>query len=173
MGRQLSRGAPTYDFAKFSQKLHEIERIWTPRGGACPKFYYVDPPLTSPFWRTTNTPVLDFYWWYQRWVLKPGWIPLLVCLFACMQWIHLWCNTCWPLDSQHGSWAFLGPCNHIQALVGFEPGIKCVVAIWVMPAPQFRREFSVKNVQACSGYLYNYTIWTVYQQSRKFTVNYW
>ena len=31
-GRQLSRGAPTYDFAKFFQKLHEIERIWTPRG---------------------------------------------------------------------------------------------------------------------------------------------
>ena len=25
-------GAPTYDFAKFSQKLHEIERIWAPRG---------------------------------------------------------------------------------------------------------------------------------------------
>ena len=38
-------GAPTYDFAKFSQKLHEIERIWTLRGGARPKFYYVDPPL--------------------------------------------------------------------------------------------------------------------------------
>ena len=32
-GRQLPRGAPTYDFAKFSQKLHEIERIWTPGGG--------------------------------------------------------------------------------------------------------------------------------------------
>ena len=34
-GRQLpsgGRGAPTYVFAKFSQKLHEIERIWT-RGG--------------------------------------------------------------------------------------------------------------------------------------------
>ena len=27
-------GAPTYDFAKISQKLHEIERIWTPGGGA-------------------------------------------------------------------------------------------------------------------------------------------
>ena len=28
-------GAPTYDFAKFSRKLHEIERIWVPRvGGA-------------------------------------------------------------------------------------------------------------------------------------------
>ena len=39
-------GAPTYDFAKFSQKLHEIERIWTPGGGgASPKFYYVDLPL--------------------------------------------------------------------------------------------------------------------------------
>ena len=25
-------GAPTYDFAKFSPKLHEIERIWTPGG---------------------------------------------------------------------------------------------------------------------------------------------
>ena len=24
------QGAPTYDFAKISQKLHEIERIWTP-----------------------------------------------------------------------------------------------------------------------------------------------
>ena len=25
-------GAPTYEFVEFSQKLHEIERIWT-RGG--------------------------------------------------------------------------------------------------------------------------------------------
>ena len=32
-GRQLLRGAPTYDFAKFSQKLHEIERISAPGGG--------------------------------------------------------------------------------------------------------------------------------------------
>ena len=29
--------APTYDFAKISQKLHEIERIWTPRGGRASK----------------------------------------------------------------------------------------------------------------------------------------
>ena len=27
-------GAPTYDFAKFSQKLHEMERIWIPGGRA-------------------------------------------------------------------------------------------------------------------------------------------
>ena len=31
-GAPTLRGAPTYDFAKFSQKLHEIERIWTPGG---------------------------------------------------------------------------------------------------------------------------------------------
>ena len=35
-GANSPGGAPTYDFAKFSQKLHEIERIWTP-GGARPK----------------------------------------------------------------------------------------------------------------------------------------
>ena len=28
--------ASTYDFAKFSRKLHEIERIWVPRGVTCP-----------------------------------------------------------------------------------------------------------------------------------------
>ena len=33
-GANSPGGAPTYDFAKFSQKLHEIERIWTPGGGA-------------------------------------------------------------------------------------------------------------------------------------------
>ena len=32
-GRQLPSGAPTYDFVKISQKIHEIERIWTPGGG--------------------------------------------------------------------------------------------------------------------------------------------
>ena len=31
-------GAPTYDFAKFSRKLHEIERIWTPGGRASKNF---------------------------------------------------------------------------------------------------------------------------------------
>ena len=29
-GATLRRRAPTYDFAKFPQKLHEIERIWIP-----------------------------------------------------------------------------------------------------------------------------------------------
>ena len=44
-GRQLPRGAPTYDFATFSQKLHEIERIWTSRGGRASLTPPLDPPL--------------------------------------------------------------------------------------------------------------------------------
>ena len=32
-GAPTPGGAPTYDFAKFSQKLHEIERIWPSGGG--------------------------------------------------------------------------------------------------------------------------------------------
>ena len=39
-GRLLSMGAggaPTYDFAQFSQKLHEFERIRTPRGVRVPR----------------------------------------------------------------------------------------------------------------------------------------
>ena len=31
-GANPPSGAPTYEFAKFSRKLHEIERIWTPKG---------------------------------------------------------------------------------------------------------------------------------------------
>ena len=36
-GRQLSRGSPTYDFANFFVKPHEIERIRTPGGGGASK----------------------------------------------------------------------------------------------------------------------------------------
>ena len=44
-------GAPTlggrtkYDFTKFSQKLHLIERIWTPGGTRVPRAPPLDPPL--------------------------------------------------------------------------------------------------------------------------------
>ena len=40
-------GTPTYGFAKFSQKLYEIERIWTPGGGgAHPSRAPLGPPLS-------------------------------------------------------------------------------------------------------------------------------
>ena len=41
-GRQTLQRAPSYDFGKFSQKLHEIERIWTPKGGGGRP---LDPPM--------------------------------------------------------------------------------------------------------------------------------
>ena len=48
-GRQLSRrGAPTYHFAKFSQKLHEIERIWTPTGARASKILLCTSATTVP-----------------------------------------------------------------------------------------------------------------------------
>ena len=37
-GANSPEGAPTYNFAKISQKLHEIERIWTPRGAHIQNF---------------------------------------------------------------------------------------------------------------------------------------
>ena len=43
---EFPQGAPTYDFAKFSQKLHEIERIWVPRGGGTPHAS-LNPPLIT------------------------------------------------------------------------------------------------------------------------------
>ena len=45
-GAPTRGGAPTYDFAKFFQKLHEIERIWTHEGGA--SLAPLDPPLLVP-----------------------------------------------------------------------------------------------------------------------------
>ena len=44
VGAPTLRGELTYDFAKFSQKMHEIERNFILRG-AHPKFCCVDPPL--------------------------------------------------------------------------------------------------------------------------------
>ena len=60
-GAPTLQGAQTYNFAKFPQKLHEIERIWAPGGGgdARPKFYYVDPPLFTHCFLYLRTPDLQ------------------------------------------------------------------------------------------------------------------
>ena len=42
-GREPSRGGREH--AKFSRKLHEIERIWTPRGGRASLTPPLDPPM--------------------------------------------------------------------------------------------------------------------------------
>ena len=48
-------GTPTYDFAKFSQKLHEIERIWAPGGGRASLAPPLDPPLIGFSFQLTST----------------------------------------------------------------------------------------------------------------------
>ena len=50
-------------------------------------------------------PVLDFCW-CLLWVPKPGVGSLILwqrCIWCAFPEIHLWCNTCWSLDDQHGS----------------------------------------------------------------------
>ena len=46
-GANSRGGAPTYDFTKFSQKLHLIERIWTPQRGRASLAPPLDPPLKT------------------------------------------------------------------------------------------------------------------------------
>ena len=64
----------------------------------------------SPFCGATDTPVSDF-WWHVFWVSKPEWVlpysslaEAYMLRYMCPE-IHLWCNTCQPLGSQHGSQA--------------------------------------------------------------------
>ena len=52
------QGAPTYDFVKFSQQLHEIERIWIPKGSRIPR---VPSPTNvigwRPLWKILDPPL--------------------------------------------------------------------------------------------------------------------
>ena len=69
-----------------------------------------------PYFGLLVTSTLGFK---ARVVLSLAW------LIACMQWIpqiHLWCNTCWIFDGQHGSQAILSTNLHTctQALVELE-----------------------------------------------------
>ena len=65
VGAPTLRGAPTYDFAKLSQNLHEIERIWTPvaRVPRAPS----DPPLQIikffPFHNSIPPPITTSFYW--------------------------------------------------------------------------------------------------------------
>ena len=55
MGALTVQGVPTYDFTKFSQKLHESVSIWTPGGGGgdgwgrVPGTPALDPPLVNTY----------------------------------------------------------------------------------------------------------------------------
>ena len=51
--------------------------------------------------------------------------------------IHLWCDTCWPLGGQHGSWAILSH-ELVSRHWWFKTGIYCATdehfTNWAMPA---------------------------------------
>ena len=57
-GGANSPGGPTYEFAKFSQKLHENERIWTPRG-----VHVTRTPLRSATAKAKVTTSMTFHCW--------------------------------------------------------------------------------------------------------------
>ena len=70
-----------YYFSIFCRKLHENERIWTPRGGARPWRPPLDPPMVlSNWWKPLK------FFWYQfetqwllllfPWFLKTGYFDL-------------------------------------------------------------------------------------------------
>ena len=53
------------------------------------------------------------FWQCLPWVSNPRWIPFLVCFTTCVQWIpqiYFWCNTCRPLDDQHGNQSLFPTC---------------------------------------------------------------
>ena len=47
-----------------------------------------------PFCGATDIPVLDFWWHLSTLGLKARVNPSFAYFLACMQWFHLWCNTC-------------------------------------------------------------------------------
>ena len=48
-------------FSQIFPKLHEIERIWTLKGGVRPKFYFVDPSLQLVDWDAVDASTILFF----------------------------------------------------------------------------------------------------------------
>ena len=69
-----------------------------------------DDLLINFQWNTTSFRTSDIWHFacLKPWVSKPECTPSLACFVTHTQQnpqIHLWCDTCWPLGSQHCSWA--------------------------------------------------------------------
>ena len=60
-GANFQGGAPTYDFAIFSRKLHKIERIWAPRVARIPRAPPLDLPLTTTIFLHVNEEHLNLF----------------------------------------------------------------------------------------------------------------
>ena len=99
-GRQLSRGgggAPTYDFAKFSQKLHEIETIWNPRGRGARPSPPLDPPLVSLAGTLNNLASKIVNFSFKISSFSSSWLPWSVYLQN-VRHLTRWWTQCVQLD---------------------------------------------------------------------------
>ena len=122
---------------------------WSCRSSPCkraliPFFHLTKGPRVLHLYLTSDPAVVDFIFFLEDispfvgplihrfgclpWVSKPGLTPSRTSLATCMQWIYqipLWCDTYWPLDSQHGGQAILiHILIHIQALVELKSEIE-------------------------------------------------
>ena len=86
--------------------IYDTLLVW-PWPSLCSKLFKKNSGGHQSSFGMTNTPVFVF-WWCLQWVSKPGCTPSLAYFVINTQQnpqIHLWCDTCWPLGSQHCSWA--------------------------------------------------------------------
>ena len=88
----------------------------------------------GPFCGATDTPILDF-WWRLLWVSKPEWVlpysslAEVYLLRYTFPEIHLWCDTCQPLGSQHGNWAISS--TYLQGIGGTQnQELSCHCSVW-------------------------------------------
>ena len=112
-----------------------------------------------PFCGATDTPILDFWSRILR-VSKPEWVLSYSSLVEAyvlhymFPEIHLWCDTCWPLGGQHGSWAISSTylqgiggtrnrklsCYHLQCEIRQARGS----TDWAIPARLFHPAFDAR-----------------------------
>ena len=87
------------------------------------------------FYGVTDTAVLDF-WWHLK-----ARVGSLICTWQRNMWctfleIHLWCDTCYPLDGQHGCQLLFPTCMFQQRWdAGFEWETSCIAVYTLATRP--------------------------------------
>ena len=129
LGRHPLGRHPPYQTATAADSMH-------PTGMHC--------CLLFKFWRTSVLfvrPLILLVWTSSNFC--PGRdLPWFVCFLNYVQWIpkiHLWCNTHWPLDSQHGSRGIWSTYLHMCTGIGGTQiqdemcGALCALTVWAIP----------------------------------------
>ena len=109
----------TWLFNSISSKLHA--KSWVAMSLLFKNFWNTPVPFERPlrflFWASSNV----FYWFQSQGECPHLCASLPVCNRILSQ-IHLWCETCWPPSSKHGSWAILIHILVNNHWVGWRPG---------------------------------------------------